>query len=69
MRLTDSLINYPTCKSGSFEVIPIPAILADHYDLRGFSYGTVLGATYAALYPDKVERLILDGEGNFRSQR
>jgi pimeloyl-ACP methyl ester carboxylesterase len=26
----------------------------------GFSYGTVLGATFAALFPDKVERMVLD---------
>lgn len=27
----------------------------------GFSYGTLLGATFASMYPDKVGRLILDG--------
>ncbi|KDQ28679.1 hypothetical protein PLEOSDRAFT_1111900 [Pleurotus ostreatus PC15] len=27
----------------------------------GLSYGTVLGATFASLFPDRVERLILDG--------
>lgn len=27
----------------------------------GISYGTVLGGTFAALYPDRVERMILDG--------
>ncbi|KAF2662918.1 hypothetical protein K491DRAFT_7274 [Lophiostoma macrostomum CBS 122681] len=27
----------------------------------GLSYGTILGATFAALYPDRVDRIILDG--------
>lgn len=30
-----------------------------HY--LGFSYGTLLGSTYAALFPDKVGKLVLDG--------
>ncbi|KAG9673593.1 hypothetical protein KCU99_g4843, partial [Aureobasidium melanogenum] len=27
----------------------------------GFSYGTYIGSTFAAMYPDRVERLVLDG--------
>lgn len=30
-------------------------------DYLGFSYGTFLGATYAAMFPDKVGNLVLDG--------
>lgn len=30
----------------------------------GFSGGTVLGATIAAMFPDKIERMILDGVWN-----
>ena len=30
----------------------------------GFSYGTLLGQTYAALFPDRVERVIIDGVAN-----
>lgn len=31
----------------------------------GFSYGTLLGGTFASLYPDKVERLVSDGKDVF----
>jgi pimeloyl-ACP methyl ester carboxylesterase len=31
----------------------------------GFSYGTVIGATYANLFPDKVRAMVLDGTLDF----
>ncbi|KAH7128573.1 TAP-like protein-domain-containing protein [Dendryphion nanum] len=30
----------------------------------GISYGTILGSTYAALYPNRISRMILDGVGD-----
>jgi len=33
----------------------------DQLSYMGFSYGTFLGTTYAALFPDKVGRMVLDG--------
>lgn len=33
----------------------------DQLDYLGYSYGTELGATYAALFPDRVGRMVLDG--------
>lgn len=32
----------------------------------GFSYGTILGGTFAAMYPEKVERLVSDGNVDYR---
>lgn len=35
----------------------------EHDKIRywGFSYGTYIGATFAALFPDKIERMVNDG--------
>ncbi|KAJ3514621.1 hypothetical protein NMY22_g14669 [Coprinellus aureogranulatus] len=33
----------------------------DKIQYWGFSYGTILGATFASLYPDNIERFIIDG--------
>ncbi len=37
------------------------ALGEEHLSYLGFSYGTFLGATYAALYPDRVRAFVLDG--------
>lgn len=45
--------------------------LTGHNKLRywGFSYGSILGGVFAGLYPDRVERLVSDGEYLTESQR
>lgn len=42
--------------SGTVKVV-LTAIL-------GFSYGTTLGATVAAMFPDRIDKMILDGVQN-----
>lgn len=34
----------------------------DKLSYWGFSYGTILGGTFAAMFPEHVERLVSDGE-------
>jgi pimeloyl-ACP methyl ester carboxylesterase len=34
------------------------------YHRTGFSYGTTLGATLAAMFPDKIDKLLIDGVQN-----
>lgn len=36
-------------------------IEAEEFNYLGYSYGTVLGATYSTLFPEKVGRMLLDG--------
>ena len=37
------------------------AVGDDRLNFRGISYGTVIGSTYAALFPGRVRALVLDG--------
>lgn len=37
---------------------------ADRLDYLGYSYGTMLGATYASIFPDEVGRMVLDSAEN-----
>ncbi|MBC7291270.1 MAG: alpha/beta fold hydrolase, partial [Actinotalea sp.] len=59
---TGPLIEHVDTVSAARDLDLLRAVLGDdrlHY--AGFSYGTLLGATFAELYPQNVGRLLLDG--------
>lgn len=59
---TGPLIEHIDTLSAARDMDLLRAVLGDerlHY--AGFSYGTLLGATYADLFPENVGRLLLDG--------
>jgi pimeloyl-ACP methyl ester carboxylesterase len=59
---TGPLIEHVDTLSAARDMDLLRAVLGDerlHY--AGFSYGTLLGATYAELFPENVGRLLLDG--------
>ncbi|KAG8694219.1 hypothetical protein FRC09_009991, partial [Ceratobasidium sp. 395] len=45
----------------------VEALGEDGINFWGFSYGTILGATFAAMRPDLVRRMLLDGVSNSES--
>jgi pimeloyl-ACP methyl ester carboxylesterase len=58
---TGDLLGYIDTKSSARDMDLIRHLLGDDkLNYLGFSYGTQLGATYAALYPENVGRLVLD---------
>ena len=60
-RTGDLLANVDTT-SAARDLDLLRAILGDEeLNYLGYSYGTLLGATYAGLYPEKTGRLVLDG--------
>lgn len=59
---TGPVLGHVDTVSAARDLDVLRAVLGDtelHY--LGFSYGTQLGATYAALFPQRVGRLVLDG--------
>jgi pimeloyl-ACP methyl ester carboxylesterase len=59
---TGPLLQYVDTVSAAKDLDIIRALMGDKkLNYLGFSYGTYLGATYAALYPTKVGRMVLDG--------
>lgn len=58
----DELVDHLTTSDTARDLDVLRAALAQpRLDYLGVSYGTHLGATYAALFPDRVGRFVLDG--------
>lgn len=56
------LADHVTTIEAARDIDVLRAVMGDDkLDYFGFSYGTFLGTTYAALFPDKVGRFVLDG--------
>lgn len=59
---TGDLLGFVDTISAARDLDLLRAILGDEkLNYLGYSYGTLLGATYAELYPQKTGRLVLDG--------
>ncbi len=59
---TGPLLGHVDTPSAARDMDVLRAVLGDEaLTYLGFSYGTDLGATYAALFPERVGRLVLDG--------
>jgi len=59
---TGDLLGYVDTVSAARDLDLLRAVLGDEkLNYLGYSYGTLLGATYADLYPDKTGRLVFDG--------
>jgi pimeloyl-ACP methyl ester carboxylesterase len=56
------LLGYVDTQSAARDLDLLRHLLGDEkINYLGFSYGTELGSTYAALFPDRVGRMVLDG--------
>jgi pimeloyl-ACP methyl ester carboxylesterase len=59
---TGELLGYVDTVSAARDLDLLRAVLGDEkLNYLGYSYGTLLGATYAELYPENTGRLVLDG--------
>ncbi|MHA6696130.1 alpha/beta hydrolase [Homoserinimonas sp. A520] len=59
---TGELLGFVDTVSAAHDLDLLRAILGDtDLNYLGYSYGTLLGATYADLYPENTGRLVLDG--------
>lgn len=56
------ILPYITTVNSARDIDLIRGVLGDKIlNYLGYSYGTFLGATYAKLYPERAQRLVLDG--------
>jgi pimeloyl-ACP methyl ester carboxylesterase len=62
MSLHGAYINTPQTAADMNSILD--ALGQDDMYYWGFSYGTILGQTYATLFPDRAKRVIIDGVGN-----
>lgn len=59
---TGELLGYVDTISAARDLDMLRAVLGDQkLNYLGYSYGTLLGATFAGLYPDHTGRMVLDG--------
>ena len=59
---SDGLLPYITTENSARDMDLIRGVLGDkHLNYLGYSYGTFLGATYAKIFPERAQRLVLDG--------
>jgi len=62
LEFTGELLGYVDTVSAARDLDLLRAVLGDEkLNYLGFSYGTILGATFAELYPTKTGHLVLDG--------
>jgi pimeloyl-ACP methyl ester carboxylesterase len=62
LKYTGDLLGFVDTVSAARDLDLLRAVLGDKkLNYLGYSYGTLLGATYADLYPKKTGRLVLDG--------
>jgi pimeloyl-ACP methyl ester carboxylesterase len=62
LKLTGPLLGLVDTESAARDLDLLRAILGDKkLNYLGYSYGTLLGAVYAGLFPSKTGRLVLDG--------
>ncbi len=59
---SDGILPYISTENSARDMDLLRAVLGDDtLSYLGFSYGSLLGATYAGLFPERVGRMVLDG--------